>query len=104
MLFKKILAVFLAIGLFSTAYAESFIARQGKDYVLVHKDKSCENKAILALIPKALAPQFHAAEAVVGGQKYQACFIESPQGVILVYEDGDQGLVPYEAFTKLKEV
>jgi hypothetical protein len=49
-----------------------------------------------------LAPQVHptlrAATAVVQGQSYKACWIVHGNAAHLLYEDGDQGLIPLSDF------
>lgn len=75
------------------ALADS-VARQGADWVRITA-RPCTNEKVPQHIPDAgRRLDFRAATAQFGGQGYSACWTPIPGGVGLVYEDGDQGIVP----------
>lgn len=79
-----------------SAAAEDRIARQGADSVTI-SERPCTVASVLIQIDK-VAPgerdQFQRADATFGGQRYFACWRTIPGGVHVVYEDGDQGVIP----------
>lgn len=82
------------------ARAAEYTANNGDGDSVVASDQPCTNAAVLAHI----APVFHgkmmAARAKVDGRDYAACWIRDGDSVHLVYEDGDQGLVPLSDFAR----
>lgn len=76
------------------AQADS-MARQGSDWVRLTA-RPCTNEKVLATITAAhLDPaSFWAATASFGGTPYAACWTLVRGGAGLIYEDGDQGLIP----------
>jgi hypothetical protein len=100
----KYLVVVLAVllGLLSfPAYADR-IARQGNDWVRI-TDKPCTNEAVVKHL-QAPAEKFGEAVAQFNGQPYHACWISFRGGVYLVYEDGDQGIVPDQHLKDVMEL
>lgn len=90
------LAILAMLALPGTAKAEDRIARQGADSVTI-SERPCLVASVLIQIDR-LAPgereKFQRADATFGGQKFFACWQAVPGGVHLIYEDGDQGLIP----------
>lgn len=76
------------------ASATDLVARQGADTVRL-TDKPCTNPDVVKLLNPDLVAQFFAASAVFQGHQFQACWRPIHQGAHMVYDDGDQGLVPY---------
>ncbi len=79
------------------AFADEVVASSGSDSVRL-SNAPCTNAAVLA----RLMPQFHSAlrhaSATVQGQTYTACWIVEGTSAHLLYEDGDQGLIPLSDF------
>ena len=71
------------------------IARQGQDWV-VTTDRPCVNQAVLAIIERkgGKGALFRAAAGHFDGRDYAACWARVGVSVVMVYEDGDTGLVP----------
>ncbi len=90
-----ILGASLAAG---TAMAADLVAYEGKDMIRL-TSQSCTNAAVLERLHPQVQPQFRQADAVLQGQRYTACWSMTPTAAYLVYEDGDEGLVP---LTKLE--
>lgn len=75
------------------AFAQDLIARQGDDSVRL-SDASCKSELVLSRLEPAIAGEFRAASAVFQGQRFQACWRMMGGAAYLVYEDGDQGVIP----------
>jgi hypothetical protein len=80
----------------SIAHAD-LVAKQGDDWVSVFPGK-CENAAVLELIAPPMRDEYHPAKAKFGGQDYAPCWRRVGDQLHLVYEDGDQGLIPVTDF------
>jgi len=95
--FKKII-VFLTF-VFALSYGHTASMRaKAPDGEITVSDQKCTNQAILARIPREVHDQILTAEVILNKQKYAACWHGMPQGVHLLYEDGDEGMVPYQMF------
>jgi len=90
-------AVFAA----TPALADELVASNGQDSVRL-TDQPCSNEQVL----KQLTPKFRDAmkdaSATVGGQPFRACWIVDGDSAHLLYEDGDQGLIPLADFKQPK--
>jgi len=98
-------ALLCATALFAAApaFADELVAVNGKDEVHL-SDQQCSSEQVLA----RLSPRWHTllrdASAVVEGQSFKACWIVDGDSAHLLYEDGDQGLVPLSDFKETKAV
>ena len=75
------------------AFAQDLIARQGDDSVRL-SEAACKSELVLARLAPGSAKDFRAASAVFQGQRFQACWRMMGNAAYLVYEDGDQGVIP----------
>lgn len=75
------------------AFAQDLVARQGDDSVRL-SEAACKSELVLSRIEPGAATQFRAASAVFQGQRFQACWTMMGNAAYLVYEDGDQGIIP----------
>lgn len=81
----------------SPAVAADFVARQGQDVIRL-TDEPCP-VSVIRHIPEGHRGHFRKAHASVNGKNYLACFAARSDGMVaLVYEDGDQGLIPIQLF------
>ncbi|RYF18093.1 MAG: hypothetical protein EOO30_04635 [Comamonadaceae bacterium] len=87
--FCAALATFAA----APAFAQDLIARQGDDSVRL-SDAQCKSELILNRLEPAIAGEFKSASAMFQGQRYQACWRMMGNAAYLIYEDGDQGVIP----------
>jgi hypothetical protein len=87
--FCAALATFAA----TPAFAQELVARQGDDSVRL-SDAACKSELVLGRIEPGSARQYRAASAVFQGQRFQACWRMVGNAAHLVYEDGDQGIIP----------
>ncbi|HEY0822721.1 MAG TPA: hypothetical protein VGD76_02960 [Ramlibacter sp.] len=87
--FCAALATFAA----APAFAQDLIARQGDDSVRLSED-NCKSELVLSRLEPDVAKEFRAASAVFQGQRFQACWRMMGNAAYLVYEDGDQGIIP----------
>jgi hypothetical protein len=85
-----ILCAALAAG---SAFADELVARQGNDTVRL-AETPCTSTEVLGQLPPQSRSEFMAASAQVEGKTFTACWRKAGQSAHLVYEDGDQGLIP----------
>ena len=83
----------LATSAVAPAFAQELVARQGDDSVRL-SDAACKSELVLGRIEPSTAKQYRAASAVFQGQRFQACWRMMGNAAYLVYEDGDQGIIP----------
>ena len=93
----KALAVAAALAAFVAAptFAQTLVARQGDDSVRL-SDAACQSELVLGRLEAQQHEEFHAATAVFQGQTFQACWRAMGTVAFLVYEDGDQGVIPLQ--------
>lgn len=75
------------------AQADVLVARQGNDSVRL-TEASCDSQLVLARLSPETRSLYKKATAVVGGQDFTACWAMMGDAAHLVYEDGDQGVIP----------
>lgn len=75
------------------AQAGELVAYDGKDTIRL-TDAPCASQTVLSHVPDVVRPEFMKANVVLHGEKFTACWRITPVAAHLVYEDGDQGLVP----------
>ena len=75
------------------SFAQDLIARQGSDSVRL-SDDACKSDLVLSRIEPGTANEFHSASADFQGQHFQACWRMVGNAAYLIYEDGDQGIIP----------
>ncbi|HMA08342.1 MAG TPA: hypothetical protein VKP68_10785 [Ramlibacter sp.] len=75
------------------AVAQDLVVRQGNDTIRL-ADAPCTSEQVLARLQPAIQAEFKAALAVVEGRTFEACWRPAGEVVHLLYEDGDQGVVP----------
>jgi hypothetical protein len=81
------------------AMAEEVVASNGADSVRL-SDAQCSSQTILQQVDVAMRDRLKDATATIGGQQFKGCWIVDGQVAHLVYEDGDEGLVPLTEFHK----
>jgi len=84
------------IAIAPAAFANDLVARQGGDTIRL-VNAACTSQEVLSRVAPQLRAQFRAAQATVDGRSYTACWRMTPSAAHLVYEDGDQGIVPLSA-------
>jgi|SRR3954463_7861959 len=87
--FCAALATFAAVP----CMAQDLIARQGDDSVRL-SEESCKSELVLSRLEPGMGEHFHAASAVFQGQRFNACWRMMGNAAYLIYEDGDQGVIP----------
>lgn len=80
-----------------SAHAEVLTARNGGDSVRL-TDEPCTSEEVLGRLDKAYHLVYKAATAVVDGQGFVACWREFGGAAHILYEDGDQGIIPMRDF------
>ncbi len=82
------------------AMADEVIASNGVDSVRL-SDSQCTNEKVLELATPPMREKLRGAVATISGQSFKACWVVDGNMAHLVYEDGDQGLVPLTEFRKV---
>ena len=94
---NKLIAIGAALGMahfvVAPAFAEDLVARQGNDTVRLAA-APCESKQVLGRLEPKEHREYKAASAVFQGQNFVACWRDMGNVAFLVYEDGDQGIIP----------
>lgn len=81
------------------ALADELVASNGQDSVRL-SDKPCSSQEVLKQLTPRFRQQMKDASAVVDGQPFRACWIVDGESAHLLYEDGDQGLIPLSDFKR----
>jgi hypothetical protein len=96
-MFMKFALLCAAALLAAPAMADELVASNGNDQVRL-SNGPCTSEEVL----NRLKPQFRAAlreaSATLQGQTFKACWILEGSSAHLLYEDGDQGLIPLTEF------
>lgn len=79
------------------AFADELVASSGTDQVRL-SDSPCSNEKVLSQLSPRARAALRDARAVVQGQQFDACWIVDGEAAHLLYEDGDQGLIPLADF------
>lgn len=87
------LAVLCAALVVAPAFADDLIARNGSDTIRL-AEAPCASEQVLELVPVQMRPEFRAASAVLHGEAFSGCWRVMGNAAHLLYEDGDQGLIP----------
>jgi len=77
------------------ALADNLVARQGDDSVRLN-DAPCASEQVLGRLPVEARQEYKAASAQLQGQNFSACWREMGSVAHLIYEDGDQGIIPLQ--------
>lgn len=83
------------------AMADELVASNGQDSVRL-TDKPCSSETVLQRLTPKFRELMRDANAVVNGQPFRACWIVHGDSAHLLYEDGDQGLIPLTDFRQPK--
>lgn len=67
-------------------------ARDGADWVRITA-RPCTNEAVLAQLQGNERLDYRQASAEFGGKPFAACWRPDGDGVFLIYEDGDKGVI-----------
>lgn len=94
------LALLCAAALLAApAMADEVIASNGADSVRL-SDSQCTSEKVLEQATPPVREKLRDAVATISGQSFKACWVVEGNMAHLVYEDGDQGLVPLTEFRK----
>jgi hypothetical protein len=89
---KRILVLCAALAV-APVFAEDLVARNGNDSVRL-AEGPCTSELVLGRLQPQMQGQYKAASAVVEGQTFTACWRVVGNAAHLLYEDGDQGIIP----------
>lgn len=103
-MFIKTLATICAAGALALpAIGGDLVATEGRDTVRL-AEGNCTNMTVLNQVDPEMRPHLRAASAELQGRNYAACWRMTTVGAHLIYEDGDQGLVPLSSLRTLLRV
>lgn len=88
---RALLLVLLLVAF--PASAGELVAKRGDDEVRLF-DSPCIHGGTLGQIPPAMREQFHKATGRFNGQMFYGCWIPRGDMAVVLWEDGDQGLIP----------
>jgi hypothetical protein len=83
------------------AMADELVASNGADSIRL-TDTPCSSPEVLKQLEPRLHKMMMDATAELQGQKFKACWLPDGDAAHLLYEDGDQGLVPLADFKTAK--
>jgi hypothetical protein len=89
---KPVLVLCAALAI-SPVFAENLVARNGNDSVRL-AEGPCTSELVLSRLQPQMHAQYKAASAIVEGQNFVACWRVVGNAAHLLYEDGDQGVIP----------
>jgi len=92
--FALAVAVAAAVATAPT-FAQDLVARQGNDSVRL-SEAACASELVLGRLEAGQHEEFHAATAMFQGQSFVACWRAMGNVAFLLYEDGDQGVIPLQ--------
>lgn len=83
--------------------AGELVSHNGDDTIRL-VDEECSSQPVLDRLEPELKPQFRAVSVFLRGQAFAACWRATPSGALLIYEDGDQGMIPFDVLKPLTSV
>ena len=89
----RTLLICAALAFAAPVFAQDLVARQGSDSVHLN-DGPCASDLVRGRLEPKMAEEYKSATAVVDGQTFNACWRPVGNAAHLMYEDGDQGLIP----------
>ncbi len=90
---KTIASLCATLVLATPVLATDLVASEGSDSVRL-AETACTNSTVLERAEPEIRPYLRAATAELQGRNFLACWRPTAEGAHLIYEDGDQGLVP----------
>lgn len=93
------LVAFVVLLVFATGAFAGLISKAANgDWARLTKDP-CTNSEIIKHIPEGFRDKFLKGESYITGKHYPNCWVLRPDGaVVMVYEDGEAGIVPVQLF------
>lgn len=77
--------------------ADELVASNGNDSVRLSTNP-CTSELVLNRLKPQFRKELREATAVVEGKTFKACWVVEGHAAHLLYEDGDQGLIPLTDF------
>jgi hypothetical protein len=104
---KKIFLVLTGMLYAGMINAASYIYSDSNVAVIVQENVPCTSKKVLQSIKIVGEPfaswQWGEASVLFEGQTIKACFSSTSDGIYIIDEQGNGGVIPSEMFRKLKE-
>ncbi len=93
---RNVLIAASIVAFSASVSAQSLVARQGGDSVRL-SEQPCPVQ-VMPHLPQQMAGEFKAALTHIGGVHYVACWRRVGVAAHVIYEDGDQALIPMAEF------
>jgi hypothetical protein len=93
----KMIIATVVLATAAASYADELVSSNGQDSVRL-TDKPCSSDQVLQRLTPKFRELMRDANAVVKGVNFAACWIVDGDSAHLLYEDGDQGLIPLSDF------
>lgn len=94
---RKFAVLIAALFLALPALADTFVGTSGRDLVRL-STAVCTHAPVLSLIPEKYRSVVRDATAEIDGKTWRACWFVDGDSAHLLFEDGDQGLLPLGMF------
>jgi hypothetical protein len=88
----------LILALAGLSASADLVSRHDKDFVILRDTAGSCPAAIQEKINPEQVGRFKRADVQIEGKDYVACWAEASGAVFLIYDDGDQGLLPLNLF------
>ena len=92
---KAVALIALSAALAAPVFADELVARKGCESVRL-SDSACSSQLVLGRLGPNAQEEYKAATAHFQGQNYVACWRVMGNVAHLIYEDGDQGIIPMQ--------
>lgn len=104
--FVVLLALFNSINAHATGSVQSMVATGPSGEMVRLFKETCAGQAAAAVVKvftsaeMSQVAEFQRAKATLEGKDYEACWLADPRQdvVVIVFDDGDVGLIPMAAF------
>jgi hypothetical protein len=104
MMFKFLLGAAIAL-LATVASATDYVASFGANSITLRPQKACYAEVLKHIPDPAMHARVRAADVVIEGKTYKACFAEGGGHIFAIDEDGDvYDPIPTSQFRHLKDV
>jgi hypothetical protein len=91
-------AILAASPAFARVYEnDTMVAKRGADVIRLW-ETPCVHAGTLGLIKPEFRERFKKARAMIGGVDFYACWTMEENAVFVLFEDGDQSVVPVSEF------
>lgn len=96
---KRLYIMIASVLLASCAHMQSVVASDGRNSVRL-TDQPCVDAAVLKHLNPKYRDVVQEASAVIDGHQYAACWMVDRDQAHLLFDDGEQALIPRSSFRR----